>query len=598
MGFGANGAFWKKKLEEWAPEAWYYLDDAPVADFEVVIEDIMLKRFRGANSKMELELIWSTYADDVFKEFPNATEFIVLFDEDHNLIPKAKWPEQKDRSRAYKGLTEEHFKDYRAGGLGNAVYLCHPDSTKNAIFERVFGKPLLSLVDEEQQQSSKEPATPFQTFLSLYHNTPKLRKDFISFVSQCMSEPHDPTQPTFDGPGCKTVRIDRGFFNDERKEILVEYQRGERRMITLEPEAYIPGESDLKLGQYLREHKGKGVWIRCADMDVLPIVLLSMKDLIDKRTGNVEGQVFVDLTPLNQYTTSAVRQRTNIKQVVDMVALWKMIHRQMKALYAIDHYPVETLCAFMILCGTDFVRKPPKLAMGTLWPAFASGGHVFLSSCIRTDAIFGEEKWQPHNQTDRYLSLDEVSLLNFYRYAYTFMKNKKALMAVSPSAFCTREENHRILLGKCLSFEDIAKRYSPVPPRKRKRVTEGPVDGGDVQPSPSSSLEAEGGEGEEEKQKEQQQPLNEFQARAEARRVLWNAFYWYSGHAIEPPNPVKLHPLDGSSMYGWQEEGASREVVAATSVCSTQSFRVEKAHKSHKRPKVRHPTVPAAVVAE
>ena len=531
MGFGKNGAFWKKKLAEWAPDAWYFLKDAPREGIDVVIEDIMLKRFRTADSKQELEKIWTNYAGDVFKDFPDATKIVALFDEDRSMVSKAKWPEQKNRTAKYRGLEEADFK-----ALGDAVYLCHQSSSSSSderVFDRVFGPQELG----PPTTADKEAKTGFRAFLSCYHNTPRLRKDSMAFLTRCICAPSPESAEHF-GPG-KTVWIDRGIVDGDtqRKGLIVKH---DGTVSFFSGRDHIPAESDLKLGAYLRRHKGEGVWIRCADMDVIPIVLLAMEDLIDRDTGNVEGKVFVDLTPLSQYTSSAPK-----REVVDMVALWKAVFRKMRDTFSIQTHPVYTLCAFMILCGTDFVKKPSLIAMGTLWPAFANGGHMLLSNCIRTDLTVGEADW---NGGDRWLSVDEGAIINFYRYAYTYKKDKKSLTLSSvPLLFGTPGEARRDLQQKSFSFADISTRYAP---RKRKK------------PDKAAAARA-----------PPPLPLHEQSARAEARRLAWNVFYWYGGHAMPPPDAVQMHPENGSAMYGWKQDPDSGEVVATESVCSSEELR-------------------------
>lgn len=540
MGFGSNGSWWKKKLAEWAPDAWFYLNDAPTDGIQVLIEDIMLARFRTANSKGDLRKIWSNYPADIFERFPDATEVVALFDENRSMVPKAKRPEQKNRLRKSQGLTEQELKE-----LGNAKYLCHSDSYKEEIFQRVFGAP------QHLGPNDPEPPTPFRQFMAKYPHTPSLKQDFLTFLSRCMTNPPVESRLYFT-PG-KTLTIDRALIDGEKVGVVIEHD-GYTNVFEGnggDGSSYIPGEGDLKLSAHLRKYKGKGIWIRMADMDVLPIVLMAMKDMIDKETGEIEGKIFVDLTPLALKSDSYDRQKKYDRQVVDMVALWKAIYLKMKRSFSIQSQPVETLCAFMILCGTDFVVKPPCLGMPTLWGAFEKGGHVLLSQCFHADNTVCETDWQS-KRIERWMTIDEEAILQFYRYAYTYFKDKKSLSSVQ-QIVGTHEEARKDLLQKSMSFQDIAKRYAPK--KKRKRLDS---DGKEVPPP--------------QRKRQPRIPLTEEKARAEVRRLTWNSYYWFAGHAHSPPDPVRLHPREGSAMFGWKEDPESGEVVAADVVCSSKEL--------------------------
>ena len=553
MGFGSNGSWWKKKLAEWAPDAWYYLNEAPVEGIDVVIEDVMFLRFTTKDSKTAYQEKWTNYAGDICKEFPNATEIVALFDEDRSMVPKAKHPEQDKRYRKYEGLTPDE-----CARLGNARYLCHPASNDNEHnMERVFK------VDPWPQT---ETDTSFKTFLKKYQRTPALKEDYMTFMTSCMMNPSEASQQYFSQG--KLLRIDRGFINGQRVGMMV---RPDGRTQKFDGNGgngadYIPGEGDLKIGAYLRRYKGRGVWIRCADMDVIPIVLMAIRDLIDQDTQNIEGKIFVDLTPTVFKSKSLVYQKKRHPQVVDMVALWKAIHLKMVRKFSIQSRPVETLCLFMILCGTDFVKKPARLGIMSLWGAFEKGGYVLLARCFQGDNIVGNANWEGRAGLARWIRVNETAIVHFYRYAYTYFKDKKSLSSVS-LLVGSHQEAKQDLLQKSLSFKDIAERYAPKKPRTQRA---GPT-------APKITLEeavaaAAAAPSLTKRKRVMAPPLNQETAQAEGRRVVWNAYYWVTGHAYPPPNAVQLHPKKGTSMYGWEEDTETGKVIASTSVCSTEAL--------------------------
>ena len=350
----------------------------------------------------------------------------------------------------------------------------------------------------------------------------------------------------------KLLRIDRGLIDGKRVGLMV---RPDGRTQKFDGNGangadYIPGEGDLKIAAYLRRYKGRGVWIRCADMDVIPIVLMAMRDLINRDTKDIEGKIFVDLTPSGFKSKSLVQQKKRPPQIVDMVALWKSIHQKMVRSYSIRTRPVGTLCLFMVLCGTDFVKKPARLGMMSLWGAFDKGGYLLLSQCFQSDSIVGDANWEGKRGLARWIRVNETAILHFYRYAYTYFKDKKSLSSVS-LLLGTYQEAKKDLLQKSMSFQDIAVRYAP---KKKKQVT----------PPPAAVSNK--------RKRVLAPPLDQNTARAEARRGVWNICYWAFGHAFSPPNAVQLHPKKGTSMYGWEEDAETGEVVAANIVCSTESL--------------------------
>ncbi len=546
MGFGSNGSWWKKKLAEWDPSAWYYLNEAPVDEIELVIEDIMFWRFSTRDSKRAYQELWNNYAADIFKEFPNATEVVALFDEQRSMVPKAKYPEQDERNakRKYKGLSPDDLKK-----IGDkAKYLCNSasDDSQHA-FDKAFPVNVWA---------KNEPDTSFRAFLTRYQNTPELKQDYMNFLTLHMSQPSAASQIHF-RPG-KLLRIDRGSVAGEKKTMLVNHE-GHVKYLPEDDVGYIPGEGDLRIGDLLRKNKHKkGVWIRCADMDVIPIVLMAMRDLINRQSKLIEGRVFLDLTPSFYKTKSLALQKKRPPQVVDAVALWRAINSRLTRKYSIRSRPVETLCVFMILCGTDFVQKPARIGIESLWGAFANGGYLLLSRCFKGDNIIGEANWEGKAGSGRWIRVDEKAILHFYRYAYTYFKDKKSLASI-PLLKDGYEEAKKDLLKKSYSFQVITEKYAP------KKIT-------------SASLK-------------RKRVLTHETAKAEARRVTWNAYYWMSGHAYPPPNAIQIHPRKGISMYGWEVNPETGRVVRSNTVCSSGSLnRVLSGKRRKKNPAPPHAT--------
>jgi len=176
----------------------------------------------------------------------------------------------------------------------------------------------------------------------------------------------------------------------------------------------------------------------------------------------------------------------------------------------------------------------------------------------------------------RWIRVNETSITQFYRYAYTYFKDKKSLSSVS-LLLGSHQEAKKDLLKKSLSFKDIAIRYAPKKPTttvQRAGPTAPPVAAMTIATPVLKK-----------RKRVLAPPLTQETAQAEGRRVVWNAYYWVTGHAYAPPNAVQLHPRKGISMYGWEEDTETGKVIASTTVCSTEALDRLLSHKRRKKEK-------------
>jgi len=147
---------------------------------------------------------------------------------------------------------------------------------------------------------------------------------------------------------------------------------------------YVIGEADLKIPHYARLFAGSSVFVVCHDTDLLPILLMTVKDWVPQM-GRCRGQLVLDMT-----TPSDVKKRPPLPGVVDIIELWRVIHEWFDIYYQEIRNPVEVFCLLIILMGTDYVHNPPMLGPGTLWKAFSDKKlYVHLANAIATDGHMG-----------------------------------------------------------------------------------------------------------------------------------------------------------------------------------------------------------------
>lgn len=147
------------------------------------------------------------------------------------------------------------------------------------------------------------------------------------------------------------------------------------------------GESDLKVCQYISKNRGaKSFLVRCQDTDLLSLLALLVKMLIDKDTGNVEVELWLD--------TKSMSCESKPYRYVNVVALWRAIIAYFNEEFPAVKNPVETL-VFLVYClKSDYVDKfHSHLGIGTamLWNTFAALHHC-RPSTLGYHQYFGEHK--------------------------------------------------------------------------------------------------------------------------------------------------------------------------------------------------------------
>lgn len=129
------------------------------------------------------------------------------------------------------------------------------------------------------------------------------------------------------------------------------------------------GESDLKVAKYLTQNKGESIFIRCYDSDMIPIILLNMRDLVNG--VSIDTKVFLDLTcPTNAYKSGQY-----VRTIIDMVALWREITNLFKCEGQCRiTSPIEVMCLLIVLSKTDFAEGFKGIGPKTVWKSFKAHG--------------------------------------------------------------------------------------------------------------------------------------------------------------------------------------------------------------------------------
>lgn len=343
-----GGTVWKETLRKLFPGCWHTATDAKRKGFSVVVEDLMLRLFLHANRserRDDLVVLWKSHPKWVFDRFPHATRYMGIFD---GKAPRAKDPERRERANNRLCLTQGHLDD-----LGQAAYLCNPESNNMEIFRRVFG-------DEAKVREGK--VTPFGYFLELYKNTRSMREDAIQFAE------HNLVQMI---PRDREVFLDGGLENGLWKRFAASCPCQVKKVDLV-------GEGDLKLVRALEWFPDQDMWVTSTDSDSIAILLLAMRREL-QRHPRLGRRIFLDMGNMTPSKKS---------NVLDVVALWRAIIKRAGPGGAWNglRNPVETFCAALISSGTDFFKGAPGVGPKTIWKTFESrAGQRIMSLSVHVD---------------------------------------------------------------------------------------------------------------------------------------------------------------------------------------------------------------------
>lgn len=309
--------------------------------------------------------------------------------------------------------------------------------------------------------------------------------------------------------------------------------------------SYIIGEADLKIPHYARLFAGSSIFVVCHDTDLLPILLMTVKDWIPKR-GQCPGKLVLDMT-----TPSDVKKRPPLPGVVDIIALWRVIHEWFRWDFREIRNPVEVFCLMIILMGTDYLQNPPMLGPATLWKAFSEKKlYKHLARSVATDGHMGSalplhflenDGVVVVGSTKEFASGSDGGGGGYYNNNNENREEVVRLLSrdLRGGAF-TSEDQEGVGLKKC---------------RPGQRVP-----GIEVYESAVRRFLLEAYSELKGKMADKWPPEEWFSA--QARRVSWQMAYWYQGDTIEGRMfDDEMAQESGVSIYGWHwiKDGAEED---------------------------------------
>lgn len=473
-----------------------------VEDMSIVINNIAPYAYSIQHLKQEIR----KHIPRTYKKFPKCTHFVSLID-DSGKTPKAKKPTQKNReARAH--LEEHHIKI-----LGDFIYPSkhgHSQEAETSLLERAFEKDL-KVENDKRKKQGKSKMSAFTMYINRALRTRKLKGDMSHmFTRELLLTPASEfvweggeREYVVDGAVWAnseetTIRNNRFAYTDE------EAFEGESDLDTKMVNQYDPkkcfeygtctistnetgkpklwdhdtrpgiGEADVKIVSWLRfmtplmdevkendpEKKKRNLWVSCSDTDLIIILLLWVRELIDPITKEFKHNLYLDCTSRKKSKTAekllekeeqAIHKKYKhldhswnpIVEVYDICKLWTTINKLFLTCFPGISNPVEVFCLLIICAGTDFVVKPPHLGMGALWNAFCVGGYSFLSRALMVPA---EGTTDIHVETlirneKRPMGYSEKHIIEFYRFAYYVLVvgKRKELGILDNSDFSQKE---------------------------------------------------------------------------------------------------------------------------------------------------------------
>jgi len=177
--------------------------------------------------------------------------------------------------------------------------------------------------------------------------------------------------------------------------------------VHISPVPRIAGEGDFKIPDGIAMMpRGSVVFVRSCDTDMIPILLMQMRRLIDDDTQSLRYTIYID-------TNGAIRDSSKERPILNVTQLWREVMRTFICNFPWARHPIETFATVMLLTGSDYlktvVRDPEtraeKLSMGlpqigpaAVWSAFCSlQGRAILfpdgmedSPPVIVDAVHGD----------------------------------------------------------------------------------------------------------------------------------------------------------------------------------------------------------------
>src|SRR6056297_1594307 len=396
-----------------------------VEDMSIIINNIAPNAYSIQNLKSEIQ----NHIPRTYRKFPKCTHLISLID-DAGKTPKAKKPTQKNRE------ARPHLEETHVSGLSELAFLSkhgYSAEFEDSLLQQVFKKDL-DIENDKRKSRGKSKQKPFNMYINRVLGTRSLKSDVAHvFTRELLNTPSSvfnyggfSREFVVDGavwtsnPDGDDQRYNRFDFcpdpeenfegeSDLNVKLITQYdptksftygtstisinETGKPKLWDSKTRPGI-GEADVKIVSWLRfmvpmmdslkqtdpEQKKKTLWVSCSDTDLIVILLLWVRELIDPETGDFKHNLYLDCTSRKKSKTAEKmldkdeqeihkkykhidQSWTPIVEVYDICKLWVCINRVFLEAFPGINNPVEVFCLLIICAGTDFVVKPPHLGM-------------------------------------------------------------------------------------------------------------------------------------------------------------------------------------------------------------------------------------------
>lgn len=399
-------ASWSKMRRNERPSDQKRVGKGVEPGFQVVLVELMLHKYvmiKGCQGLEHFAKRWRDLAEEQIKRFPDAHTFVFLLDDETN-VPQAKSQTQSKRRRGSAGLSADELE-----ALGpHFSRLCNSDPVQfNRRIGELFGA-----------QAAERKMSPFEVFMTKHMLTSQLREDEFEFATRCIlagpyaklgtgrrviidrgiwrpsfhrdietdptggeSEPWTRVLKSFrDNISTANLLDEAAVSNAPSRAWILMDRWGVRRLDDMEDQ-HLVGEADLKIPRYARVFASQRIYVICNDTDLIPILLLAVKDWVPPK-GRCPGQLWLDMT-----THYDEKPEVANCGVIDMIQLWRNVHRWFATEFSEVLNPVEVWCTLMAMMGTDYLKNPAALGEKRLWSAFSKHFKVrkSLAEAVWTD---------------------------------------------------------------------------------------------------------------------------------------------------------------------------------------------------------------------
>jgi len=148
------------------------------------------------------------------------------------------------------------------------------------------------------------------------------------------------------------------------------------------------GEGELKFGRHLIDLNPKiekTIFIISDDTDLIPILLLSMRQFISKKEGgdddreDINFKIYVDITYSKKKSEARKKGIEFIPDILDMTTMWYSILEYFNTHRRTVKCPIETIAFLMALCGTDYTESLYWFTPERVWKFFMEEGYKYFS---------------------------------------------------------------------------------------------------------------------------------------------------------------------------------------------------------------------------